>query len=192
MFMTQDEDQNRYLHSIKIDKNDKMKIIRSYQRDNGRIVALNIMKYQGITFNDDEILEILSYFQWDDVKIAALQTVLTKNNTLNLNNILKVFKEKSKIKEISKIINNLKEKLLKNHHDDDNLPKFNTSNEEINTNIFIKCNNIDDNCQICINNPRNSCILPCRHKNYCYSCVEKLKTCPKCGKDIDSILKSDI
>lgn len=40
-------------------------------------------------------------------------------------------------------------------------------------------------CQICIDNHRNTVLLPCRHF-FCASCVSKLEysTCPFCREDI--------
>jgi hypothetical protein len=45
-------------------------------------------------------------------------------------------------------------------------------------------------CQICINNPRNAVILPCRHF-FCSICVSKLEylICPFCRENIVEVLE---
>jgi hypothetical protein len=61
--------------------------------------------------------------------------------------------------------------------------------EQDNNNILLSYNmskKMDDYlCQICIDNQRNTVLLPCRHF-LCKSCVSKLEffTCPFCREDI--------
>lgn len=50
----------------------------------------------------------------------------------------------------------------------------------------------DYTCLACLENPRNSLILPCRHQVYCLQCsnlhVEKSNTCPICRRKISEII----
>lgn len=42
----------------------------------------------------------------------------------------------------------------------------------------------EDACTLCCENMSNVVLKPCLHKNFCQTCVEKLKTCPICRADI--------
>jgi len=44
-------------------------------------------------------------------------------------------------------------------------------------------------CVVCLTNKLNTCILDCGHVCACSACVEALKTCPLCRRDIRKVVQ---
>lgn len=54
----------------------------------------------------------------------------------------------------------------------------------------------DDTCVVCLTNPKDMTVLPCRHMCLCRDCAEQLRTqtnkCPICRAPVETLLKIDL
>jgi len=48
---------------------------------------------------------------------------------------------------------------------------------------------IEDECNVCLENKKDSVLLPCAHRTVCLICAKKLSQCPICRSKISQIIK---
>jgi len=47
----------------------------------------------------------------------------------------------------------------------------------------------EQNCVVCLENPKNCAFVPCGHMCVCYGCGQQLKKCPICRIDSTQLIK---